>query len=76
LHHGVLAPHARWRPQVVFYGRPARDSHAREFEAIATVQDPLAIQTLRAHLGRSLSTEAPGPARPPRRRAGRVAARL
>jgi uncharacterized protein YbaR (Trm112 family) len=31
---------------------------------IATVQDPLAIQAILAHLGRSLSTEAPGPAPP------------
>jgi hypothetical protein len=23
VNHGVLAPHARWRPQVVGYGRPA-----------------------------------------------------
>jgi len=23
IYHGVLAPHARWRPQVVAYGRPA-----------------------------------------------------
>jgi len=33
LYHGVLAPHARWRAQVVRYGRPAPDVHAREREA-------------------------------------------
>jgi hypothetical protein len=31
---------------------------------LATVQDPLAVQAILAHLGRSLSTEAPGPAPP------------
>ena len=31
---------------------------------IAIVQDPLAVQAILAHLGRSLSTEAPGPAPP------------
>ena len=31
--HGVLAPHARWRSQVVRYGRPAPDVNARELEA-------------------------------------------
>lgn len=28
LYHGVLAPHARWRPQVVGYGRPAPEAAA------------------------------------------------
>jgi hypothetical protein len=31
-YHGVLAPHARWRPHVVSYGRPAPDVNARERE--------------------------------------------
>jgi len=30
LHTGVLAPHARWRSQVVSSGRPAPDPHAHE----------------------------------------------
>jgi hypothetical protein len=41
---------------------------------IATVQDPLAVQAILAHLGPSLSPEAPGPT-PPRPRAGRLVAR-
>jgi hypothetical protein len=28
LYHGVLAPHARWRPQVVGYGRAAPEAAA------------------------------------------------
>ena len=31
---------------------------------IATVQDPAVVRTILAHLGRTLSTEAPGPAPP------------
>ena len=31
--HGLLAPHARWRPQVVRYGRPAPDPHAHDVDA-------------------------------------------
>ena len=101
LYHGVLAPRARWRSQVVRYGRPAPDGTARELEArpraavpthawtwaalmhrvfdldvlacprcggrlrvIATIQDPAVARTILADLGRSLSTEAPGPAPP------------
>ena len=33
LYHGVLAPRARWRSQVVRYGRPAPDSPTLELEA-------------------------------------------
>jgi hypothetical protein len=33
LHQHVLAPHARWRSQVVRYGRPAPDVNARERDA-------------------------------------------
>jgi hypothetical protein len=33
LYHAVLAPHARWRSQVVRYGRPAPDSTAHQLEA-------------------------------------------
>jgi hypothetical protein len=101
LYHGLLAPHARCRSQVVRYGRPAPDSNAHELEAspraagtpgawpwaalmrrvfdldvlacprcggrllvIATVQDPLAVQAILAHLGRSRAPEPPGPAPP------------
>ena len=101
LYHGVLAPHARWRSQVVRYGRPAPDSTARQLEAsrraagtpsawtwaalmrrvfdldvlacprcggrlrvIATVQDPLAVQAILAHLARSNTPAPPGPAPP------------
>jgi hypothetical protein len=32
LYHGVLAPHARWRPEVVAYGRTERD-HATDLRA-------------------------------------------
>jgi len=32
LYHGVLAPHARWRGQVVSYGRPAPEPHVREVD--------------------------------------------
>jgi hypothetical protein len=35
LYHGLLAPHARWRSQVVRYGRPAPDSNAHELAAPA-----------------------------------------
>ena len=31
--HGILAPHARWRSQVVRYGRPSPESTARQFDA-------------------------------------------
>jgi hypothetical protein len=30
LYHGILAPHARWRSQVVSYGRPSPESNARQ----------------------------------------------
>jgi len=33
LYHGILAPHARWRSQVVRYGRPSPESTARQFDA-------------------------------------------
>jgi hypothetical protein len=33
LYHGVLAPHARTRAQVVRYGRPAADPHTPEVDA-------------------------------------------
>jgi len=33
LYHGILAPHARWRSQVVSYGRPNPESNARQFDA-------------------------------------------
>jgi hypothetical protein len=33
LYHGVLAPHARWRRQVVHYGRPAPGPNAHEVNA-------------------------------------------
>jgi hypothetical protein len=33
LYHGVLAPHARWRSQVVRFGCAAPDSNARPLEA-------------------------------------------
>jgi hypothetical protein len=101
LYHGVLAPHARGRAQVVRYGRPEGDLNTPQVNAnprsagtpgawtwatlmrrvfnvdvlacprcggrlrvIATVHDPLAIQAILAHLGRSLSPAPPGPAPP------------
>jgi hypothetical protein len=101
LYHGVLAPHARWRSQVVRYGRSAPDSTARQLKAsrraagtpsawtwaalmrrvfdldvlacprcrgrlrvIATVQDPLAVQAILAHLARFNTPAPPGPAPP------------
>jgi hypothetical protein len=110
LYHGALAPHARWRPQVVRYARPApappphevdarpRDASApgpwpwaalmrRVFhldvlactrcggrlQAIATIQDPAAVQAIVAHLARdqtpqslTLAAAAPAPYRTPR----------
>jgi len=33
LYHGILAPHARWRSQVVRYGSPSPESTARQFDA-------------------------------------------
>ena len=33
LYHGILAPHARWRSQVVRYGRPSPEPTARQFDA-------------------------------------------
>jgi len=99
LYHGVLAPRARWRSQVVRYGRPAPDGNALEasprvavptrawtwpalmhrvfaldvlacppcggrLRVIATVQNPLAVQAILAHLRRSGAPEPPGPAPP------------
>jgi hypothetical protein len=32
VYHGALAPHARWRRQVVSSGRPAPDPHAHEVD--------------------------------------------
>jgi Putative transposase len=100
IYHGVLAPHARTRSQVVRYGRPAADPTAPEVDAsprprtpgagtwpalmrrvfdldvlacprcggrlrvIAIVQDPAVVRTILTHVGRALSTEAPGPAPP------------
>jgi len=97
----LLAPHTRWRSQGVRYGRPAPASTARQLEAIrraagtpsawtwaalmrrvfdldvlacprcggwlrviVTVQDPLAVQALLAHLVRSNTPAPPGPAPP------------
>jgi len=34
LYHGVLAPHSRWRPDVVVYGRPARDAATSPKETV------------------------------------------
>jgi hypothetical protein len=94
LYHGVLAPRARWRSQVVRYGRPTPDGNALEaspraavltrawtwaalmhrvfalacprcggrLRVIATVQGPLAVQAILAHLRRSGAPEPPGPA--------------
>ena len=99
LYHGVLAPRARWRSQVVRYGRPALDGNALEaspraavptrawtwpelmhrvfaldvlacprcggrLRVIASVQNPLAVQAILAHLRRSGAPEPPGPAPP------------
>jgi hypothetical protein len=101
LYHGVLAARARWRPQVVSYGRPEPDLKAREVDTsprgagtqrawtwaalmcrvfaldvlacprcggplrvIATIQDPLAVQAILAHLARTPAPEPPGPAPP------------
>ena len=33
LYHGLLAPHARWRSQVISYGRPNPEPSARPFDA-------------------------------------------
>jgi hypothetical protein len=33
IYHGVLAPHARWRHQLVRYGRPVPDPNAHQGEA-------------------------------------------
>lgn len=97
----LLAPHTRWRSQGVRYGRPAPASTARQLGAsrravgtpsawtwaalmrrvvaldvlacprcggrlhvIATVQDPLAVQALLAHLARSHTPAPPAPAGP------------
>ena len=100
--HGGLAPHARWRRQVVSSGRPAPDPTAHEVDTtphsadgpsrswtlaasmrrvfaldvlacprcggrlpvIATIQDPVAVRTILAHLGPSGAAEPPGPAPP------------
>ena len=101
LYHGLLAPHARWRSQVVLYGRSAPDLSAHEgdtrphgagpagawtwaalmrrvfhlhvlacprcgdrLHVIATVQDPLAVQAILAHLRRALCPALPGPSPP------------
>jgi hypothetical protein len=101
VYHGLLAPHAAWRSQVVSDGRPAPDAPAPAADAspcpartpsawtwaalmrrvfaldvlacprcggrlrvIASVQDAAVVRTILAHLGRTLSAEAPGPAPP------------
>jgi len=40
LYHGVLAPHARWRPQVVGYGRPAPEAAADDSAEPARLPPP------------------------------------
>jgi hypothetical protein len=101
IYHGVLAPYAGTRAQVVRYGRPAPDAPAPAADAsprpartpgawtwaalmrrvfaldvlacprcggrlrvIASVQDAAVVRTILAHLGRTLSGKAPGPAPP------------
>ena len=60
LYHGALVPHARWRSQVVGYGRTvAGDSDAAQGDAgprgggrlrlIATVHDPAVVHAILAH---------------------------
>ncbi len=40
LYHGVLAPRARWRSQVVSYGRPGPNGIALEIEASPHTASP------------------------------------
>ena len=38
LYHGVLAPHARWRPDVVAYGRPKGDAAKAPHETMGRAE--------------------------------------
>jgi hypothetical protein len=52
LYHGVLAARARWRAQVVSYGRPAPDGTARELEARPRAAVPTHARTWAALMHR------------------------
>ena len=58
LYHGVLAPRARWRAQVVRYGRPAPDGLALELEASPRSAGPPHAWTWAALLHRVFEIDA------------------
>jgi hypothetical protein len=80
LYHGVLAPHARWRRQILGFGRSAasEEAVARRAERgasrcprcggrlrfIATVEDARVVGKFLAHLGLLHPADSPGPAPP------------
>ncbi len=67
LHHGVLAPHARWRPQVVSFGKSAASEEAAARRAFGI--DVLACPRCGARPRRIATVEDPGVA-------GKILARL
>ena len=57
LYHGVLAPRARWRSQVVRYGRPAPDGLAPALEARPRSPGPTPAWTWAALMHRVLNLD-------------------
>jgi len=63
LYHGILAPHARWRSQVVRYGRPSPEPTARQFDASPRAAGTPCAWTWAALMRRvSISMSSPVPA--------------
>ena len=58
LYHGLLAPRARWRSQVVRYGPPAPDRTALEHEAGPRIAGPTRAWTWPALLHRVFALDA------------------
>jgi hypothetical protein len=46
LYHGLLASHARWRSQVVRYGRPELNLNAHEVDASPAARGPFMLRSL------------------------------